>query len=124
MASTTKIFKSDPIWHSNGKFRINLIQFKSSLHGQSVAIQSDFIRVARALCNESQSEILAFPRTMPFQARSQHQAQHGQIILITSQFCDWQYVLNCLDKNGMELSNDDYNSEMNARLLQNALKCE
>ena len=34
---------------------------------QSVTIKSDFTRAARALCNESQNEILAFPRTMPFQ---------------------------------------------------------
>ena len=124
MAPTTKIFKSDPIWHINGKFRINLIQFKSSLRQLSVAVKQDFMRVARTLCNDSEGEILAVPRSMPFQAKSQYQAQHGQIIMITSQFCDWQYVLSCLEKNGMELSNDDYNSEMNSLLLRNALNCE
>ena len=141
MSTTPKIFKSDPIWHDNGKLKINLVQFKSSLHAQrwspfvkvlvccllnhvihltwnddfcnwmtifcqidfekkevrfclekivisskkchmiqkttgsdfdkwwpqSVTIKSDFTRAARALCNESQNEILAFPRTMPFQ---------------------------------------------------------
>ena len=72
MASKTKIFKSDPILHSNGKFRINLIQFKSSIRSQSVAVKQDFMKVARALCNESHGEILAIPRTMPFQAKSQY----------------------------------------------------
>ena len=58
------------------------------------------------------------------QAKSQYQTQHGQIILITSQFCDWQYVKNCLNDNGLELSNDNHNSEMNAKLLHNALRCK
>ena len=34
MSTAPKIFKSDPIWHDNGKLQINLVQFKSSLHAQ------------------------------------------------------------------------------------------
>lgn len=58
------------------------------------------------------------------QAKSQYQTQHGQIILITSEFCDWQYVKNCLNDNGLELSNDNHNGEMNAKLFHNALRCK
>ena len=58
------------------------------------------------------------------QAKSQYQTQHGQIILITSEFCDWQYVKSCLNENGLELSNDNHNGEMNAKLLHNALRCK
>ena len=58
------------------------------------------------------------------QAKSQYQTQHGQIILITSEFCDWQYVKSCLNDNGLELSNDNHNGEMNAKLFHNALRCK
>ena len=123
MTSNTKTWKSEPIWHINGRFRVNLVQFKSSIHGQSVGIKTDFMRAARSLCNEDQGEILAFPKTMPFQSRNQHQAQHGQIILVTSQFCNWSNIRDCLEKNGLELSNETHNIEMNPQLLQNGLKC-
>ena len=42
MSTAPKIFKSDPIWHDNGKLQINLVQFKSSLHAQR---WSPFVKV-------------------------------------------------------------------------------
>ncbi len=119
-----RIFKSDPIWHTNGEFVVKLTQFKSSSTISSFGTKTDFIRAAREILSLPlvRNELLVVPKTIPFQSNGGGcNNQPGQILLISGRHFDqWIDLEDRLDKIGLEIIPDQV--EFHAGLLQNALR--